>query len=76
MAKGNMAADVVLRFSPGREMRLGRIEFTMQPEDQELVDKPMRFFNQRFGWALVREGFRIMRKGQEHEAGKEDANNG
>lgn len=67
MAKGNMVALVVLRFASGREMRLGRIKFTMQPEDQALVDKPMRFFNQRFGWALVREGFRIMLNGQAHE---------
>ena len=60
MARGEMRADVVLRFSRHRERRIGQVRFVMEPEEKALTDRPMPFFNLRFGWAIMREGFKIM----------------
>ena len=59
-------ARVVLHWNDGRVSRVGKITFSPGPK---LVDRPMRFFNQRFGWKLVLTGFRLMlRKGGKDES--------
>lgn len=53
--------DVILRWPDGHESGMGRMDFEFTKDGMK--GKPVKAITRRFGWAMIRQGMRMITKG-------------